>query len=46
MVQFVDREYLMTVNPYIGHDELRFEKKMLDDWFRKRFDAREVPGAR
>ena len=34
----------MTVNPYIGHDELRFEKKMLDDWFDDRFDTRDVVG--
>jgi hypothetical protein len=32
-----DMAYLMTANVRVGSDSLRYEKKMLDDWFRARF---------
>ncbi len=33
-----DRSYLMRPSTRRCHDALRFEKAMLDDWFRRRFD--------
>lgn len=34
--QVADLNYLMTVNRYGSSDRLRYEKAMLDDWFRRR----------
>jgi len=35
-----DRSFLMSINAYGGGDRLRYEKGMLDDWFRQRFGPR------
>ena len=35
-----DRSFLMSINPYGSGDRLRYEKGMLDDWFRQRFGKR------
>lgn len=32
-----DRHYLMQINPYSDNNDLRFERYMLDEWFRVRF---------
>ncbi|MDM0111392.1 DUF3016 domain-containing protein [Variovorax sp. J22R133] len=36
-----DMNFLMTVNPYSEVDRFRYEKPMLDDWFARRFGARQ-----
>ncbi|MBS0322272.1 MAG: DUF3016 domain-containing protein [Proteobacteria bacterium] len=35
----VDMNYLEHINSYPADDPLRYEKHMLDDWFRARFGA-------
>jgi Protein of unknown function (DUF3016) len=35
--KIVDLNYLFPVNPYFEDDTLRFEKKLLDDWFSNEF---------
>ncbi|ARN21111.1 DUF3016 domain-containing protein [Piscinibacter gummiphilus] len=35
-----DQSFLMSINPYSSGDRLRYEKAMLDDWFRQRFGRR------
>jgi hypothetical protein len=35
-----DQSFLMSINPYFSGDRLRYEKAMLDDWFRQRFGKR------
>ena len=35
-----DMDYLGHINRYADGDSLRYEKRMIDDWFRKKFAAR------
>ena len=35
-----DQSFLMSINSYSSGDRLRYEKAMLDDWFRERFGKR------
>jgi len=35
-----DQSFLMSMNAYSSGDRLRYEKVMLDDWFRQRFGKR------
>ena len=36
-----DINFLATINPYFPDDTLRYEKKLLDDWFRNEFGEAE-----
>jgi len=35
--KIIDMDYLSTINPYFHDDTLRYEKKLLDDWFNHEF---------
>jgi len=35
--KITDINFLATINPYFPDDTLRYEKKLLDDWFRDEF---------
>jgi hypothetical protein len=35
--KIIDMDYLSTINPYFHDDTLRYEKKLLDDWFYHEF---------
>jgi hypothetical protein len=38
--QLSDMNYLAHINRYADGDTLRYEKRMIDDWFKKKFVAR------
>ena len=42
--ELADMSYLDGINPYAQDDNLRYEKKMIDDWFAGRFGSRTHPG--
>lgn len=35
----IDKNYLLRPRRYVGSERLRYEKQMLDDWFKTRFGA-------
>ena len=41
-----DMDYLQRINAYPTSDPRRYEKRMLDDWFRQRLVARKPTAAR
>ena len=41
----MDMQYLRHANGYFDSDRLRYEKRMLDDWFRSRFARAEIGNA-
>jgi hypothetical protein len=38
--RLVDLEYLVTPTAYLSQDPLRFDKRLLDNWFARRFEKR------
>jgi hypothetical protein len=42
-VHLADMNYMSRVNRYFSSEPLRYEKAMMDDWFRKTFQQRQSP---
>lgn len=40
-----DMDYMLRVNRYPSHEPLRYEKRMLDNWFKERFVERKAEAA-